>query len=145
LKEIKLIHDEDQSRFNTNPVLKSRYVLLRLLGKGGFSEVYKGFDLIELREVACKIHQLNTQWSDRKKENYIKHAMREYNIHKSVIHPKIVSLYDVFEIDDNSFCTVLEYCNGPDLDLYLKLQGNLPEREAKLIISQIFSALCYLN
>jgi len=119
--------------------------LLTLLGKGGFSEVFKAFDLVQLCEVACKIHQLNTLWTDRKKENYIKHACREYTIHKNVIHPKIVRLYDVFEIDDNSFCTVLEYCDGPDLDLHLKTLTVLPEREARCIIQQIFSGLHYLN
>lgn len=145
IRELKRVHDEDQSRFNNQVVLKQRYVLMNLLGKGGFSEVYKAFDLLELREVACKIHQLNTLWTDRKKENYIRHACREYNIHKSVVHPKIVRLFDVFEIDDNSFCTVLEYCNGPDLDLYLKTQQNLTEREAKSIITQIFKGLEYLS
>jgi hypothetical protein len=32
--------------------------------------------------VACKIHQLNPQWSEFKKQNYTKHATREYEIHK---------------------------------------------------------------
>ena len=72
IRELKRVHDEDQSRFNTHPVLKNRYVLLKIIGKGGFSEVFKGYDCDELRYVACKIHQLNTLWSDRKKENYIK-------------------------------------------------------------------------
>lgn len=49
-----------------------------------------------------------------------RHALREYNIHKSLDHPRVVKLYDVFEIDANSFCTVLEYCDGHDLDFYLK-------------------------
>lgn len=53
-----------------------------------------------------------------------RHALREYNIHKSLDHPRVVKLYDVFEIDANSFCTVLEYCDGHDLDFYLK-QVNL--------------------
>jgi serine/threonine protein kinase len=35
-----------------------------------------------------------------------------------------VKLYDVFEIDANSFCTVLEYCDGHDLDFYLKQVNN---------------------
>jgi hypothetical protein len=30
----------------------------------------------------------------------------------------------VFEIDANSFCTVLEYCDGHDLDFYLKQVSN---------------------
>lgn len=62
-----------------------------------------------------------------------------------MVHSKIVCLFDVFEIDENSFCTVLEYCNGPDLDLYLKLQPTLNEREARSIILQIFHGLKYLN
>ena len=49
-----------------------------------------------------------------------RHALREYNIHKALDHPRVVKLYDVFEIDANSFCTVLEYCDGHDLDFYLK-------------------------
>ena len=33
--------DEENSRFNSHPILNARYLLLNLLGKGGFSEVYK--------------------------------------------------------------------------------------------------------
>ena len=47
-------------------------------------------------------------------------SVREYDIQKSLNHPHIVSLYDVFEIDQMSFCTVLEFCDGNDLDFYLK-------------------------
>ena len=59
-------------RFNKNPLLHKRYLLLNMLGKGGFSEVYKAFDLKEMREVACKIHQLGSEWKEDKKANYIK-------------------------------------------------------------------------
>jgi serine/threonine protein kinase len=38
-----------------------------LLGRGGFSEVWKALDLVELREVAVKVHQLNNQWSEERK------------------------------------------------------------------------------
>uniref|UniRef100_T1JAB8 Protein kinase domain-containing protein n=1 Tax=Strigamia maritima TaxID=126957 RepID=T1JAB8_STRMM len=160
IRELKRIHNEDQSRFNNHPVLNERYLLLTLLGKGGFSEVHKAFDLKEQRYVACKIHQLNKDWKDDKKANYIKHALREYNIHKSLDHPRVVKLFDVFEIDANSlpqrskwtqsgglsqFCTVLEYCDGHDLDFYLKQHKSIPEREARSIVMQVVSALKYLN
>ena len=80
-----------------------------------------------------------------------------------------MKLYDVFEIDANSFCTVLEYCDGHDLDFYLKQVGmeylsganfyhsvlqptflyfqhkTIPEREARSIVMQVVSALKYLN
>lgn len=145
IREMKRIHSEDTSRFNDHPVLNSRYLLLSLLGKGGFSEVHKGFDLKDQRYTACKIHQLNKDWKDDKKANYIKHALREYNIHKQLDHPRIVRLYDVFEIDNNSFCTVLEYCEGNDLDFYLKQNKLISEKEARSIIVQTVSALKYLN
>jgi tousled-like kinase len=145
IRELKRIQSEDASRFNSHPVLNDRYLLLSLLGKGGFSEVHKGFDLREQRYAACKIHQLNKDWKDDKKANYIKHALREYNIHKQLDHPHIVRLYDVFEIDNNSFCTVLGYCEGNDLDFYLKQNKFLAEKEARSIIVQTVSALKYLN
>ena len=86
--------------------------MIELLGKGGFSEVWKAVDLRNFRYVACKIHQLNPMWTDEKKRNYTKHATREYAIHKVLRHDNVVPLYNVFEIDPNSFATVLEYCRG---------------------------------
>ena len=41
LRVLKRLRDEDGSRFNNLPVLANRYQLTNLLGKGGFSEVYK--------------------------------------------------------------------------------------------------------
>ncbi|KAG9445206.1 hypothetical protein H6P81_016546 [Aristolochia fimbriata] len=145
IREMKRISDEDGSRFNNFQVLNHRYALLNLLGKGGFSEVYKAYDLVENRYVACKLHGLNAQWSEDKKQSYTRHAIREYNIHKSLVHRHIVRLWDTFEIDQNTFCTVLEYCSGKDLDAVLKATPFLPEREARIIIVQIFQGLVYLN
>ncbi|KAL6043926.1 Serine/threonine-protein kinase tousled-like 2, partial [Balamuthia mandrillaris] len=145
IRELKRASDEDNSRFNNHPVLNQRYLLLNLLGKGGFSEVYKAHDLQENRQVACKIHQLHSFWGEAKKQNYTKHAVREYKIHKDLNHARVVSLFDVFKIDESSFCTVLEYCDGGDLDMYLKTRNRLSEKEARIIVLQIFSGLKYLN
>ncbi|KAK9123001.1 hypothetical protein Sjap_012603 [Stephania japonica] len=145
IREMKRVRDEDGSRFNNFQILNHRYALLNLLGKGGFSEVYKAYDLVEYRYVACKLHGLNAQWSEEKKQSYIRHAIREYNIHKGLIHHHIVRLWDIFEIDQNTFCTVLEHCSGKDLDAILKATPTLPEREARIIIVQIFQGLVYLN
>lgn len=38
-----------------------------------------------------------------------------------------------------------EYCEGNDLDFFLKQNKVIPEREAKSIICQVISALKYLN
>lgn len=135
----------------------------------------QAFDLVDHRYVACKLHGLNPQWSEEKKQSYIRHAIREYNIHKTLVHNNIVRLWDTFEIDQNTFCTVLEFCSGKlvqhsfdfvqvffssvkilfsvvffkksgkDLDAILKATPVLPEKEARIIIVQIFQGLVYLN
>ncbi|XP_051879086.1 serine/threonine-protein kinase tousled-like 1 isoform X2 [Pristis pectinata] len=145
IRELKRINNEDSSQFKDHPTLNDRYLLLHLLGRGGFSEVYKAFDLIEQRYAAVKIHQLNKNWREEKKENYHKHACREYRIHKELDHPRIVKLYDYFSLDTDTFCTVLEYCEGNDLDFYLKQHKLMSEKEARSIVMQIANALRYLN
>eukprot|EP00986_Skeletonema_menzelii_P001758 scaffold484_cov148-Skeletonema_menzelii.AAC.12 len=145
VRALKRVASEDSSKFRQKYKLDDRYVLMNLLGKGGFSEVWRAFDLIEMQHVAVKIHQLESSWSDAKKENYTKHVSREYEIHRDVRHPRIVSLHSVFEIDTDSFATVLECCKGTDLDTMLKDRGRLPERDARAILLQILSGMKYLS
>lgn len=45
----------------------------------------------------------------------------------------------------NRFCTVMEYCEGNDLDFYLKQHKLMSEKEARSIVMQIVNALKYLN
>ena len=40
IRELKRICDEDSSRFKIASILNERYLLIHLLGKGGFSEVF---------------------------------------------------------------------------------------------------------
>jgi len=115
-RELKRLKDEDDSRFNNCPMLPMaadarkppRYLLCSLIGKGGFSDVYKvtsrgnaltlqplsfnpvptcaaltkgphtaqAVDFDECREIAVKIHQLNSQWSEERKASYVRHAVR---------------------------------------------------------------------
>lgn len=87
----------------------------------------QAFDTQTLQEVAVKVHQLNASWPAARKASYVRHAVREYEIHKALRHTNIVALVDIFEIDANTFATVLELCTGGDLDTYLKEnQAGLP-------------------
>jgi len=144
VKFIKMMNSEKKSLYQ-GKLLNNRYLCSALIGRGGFSEVWKGYDLESHRYVACKIHALNDKWSDQKKENFTRHATREAQIQKGLCHPRIVQLYDVFGIDRNTFCTVLELCEGMDLDEYLKANAPLTEREARSIITQLFEGLMYLT
>ena len=149
IHEINLYNQENRCTFSQKkegwPLLGGRYQIVGLLGKGGYSEVYKAYDLENHMYVACKLHQLNQNWKEEVKDNYIKHTIRENQIHKEINHSKIVRHYDTIEIDNNSFCTVLEYCSGPDLAAYLQRNRYIQEKEARIIITQILEGLEYLN
>jgi tousled-like kinase len=103
IRELKRLYNEDHSRFNKNNILNDRYLLLILIGKGGFSEVHRAFDLREQRYVACKIHQLNKEWKEEKKVNYIKHAFREYDIHKHLEHKRKFEFYSCLKDEQSLF------------------------------------------
>jgi tousled-like kinase len=93
IQELKRLYNEDHSRFNKNGILNDRYLLLTLIDKVGSNEIYRAFDLHEQNYVACKIHQLNKEWNNEKKANFIKHAFKEYNIHKHLQHKRKFSFY----------------------------------------------------
>ena len=150
IRELKRVRDEDESPYNDYPVLpdvpgKERYLLTNLLGRGGFSEVYKAFDLKDYKEVVIKLHRLHSHWSEERKLGYQKHASREYQIHCKLEHQNIVKLSDVFTIDSDCFATVMEYCPGNDLDQLLQISKTLPEKEARLVMVQMLEGLRYLN
>ena len=127
------------------PFLNERYQIMELIGKGGYSEVYKAYDTQNHKMVACKLIQLKDNWPEEIKQSYIKHTLRENSILQTINHIKIVNLYDTIEINNFSFCNILEYCSGPDLALYIRKNGLIPEKIAKIIIKQILEALLYLN
>ncbi|KAJ9456196.1 Serine/threonine-protein kinase TOUSLED [Diplonema papillatum] len=146
IKEIRRARDEAASPYHNLPLLgKERYLMLSLLGRGGFSEVWRACDLQTCQMVAVKVHQLCASWPSEKKAQYVRHARREHEIQENSRHPRVVSLLNCFELNQNAFCTVLEYTHYGDLDSYLKKHKELPEATARLLISQVLSGLAYLH
>jgi tousled-like kinase len=46
---------------------------------------------------------------------------------------------------DGSLITIIEYCDGQDIDYLLKKTGKISERDTRMIIRQLISALLYLD
>jgi hypothetical protein len=145
LREVSRQRDEATSHFGKFPILKDRYLLLNLLGRGGFSEVFRAYDFESAQFVACKVHQLGSNWSEQRKHSFLKHMLREHQIHQSLSHPRILGAWDSFELDKLTVVSVLDLCEGSDLDAVLRKNGSISEREARSIIAQIFSGLVYLD
>jgi tousled-like kinase len=101
--------------------------------------------LEEFRWVAAKVHQVNPNWPAASKDSYLRHAEREMETHSTLKHPNIIQLYETVHIDQDSFCTILEFCDGPDLSAYIKQKTRVSEPEAKLIIKQVIDGVLYLG
>ena len=147
MKQLKTYRAQEDSTFNHYPRLGQveRYQLLNMLGKGGFSEVYKAYDMFTHCFVAVKIHEIRKDMDEAQRQNYVRHTTQEYQIHRVLKHRRIVRLLDHFAIDAMSFGVAMEYCEGVDLDTHLKAHGPMGEKEARGVIIQILSALRYMN
>lgn len=83
IREVRRIHDESNSKYCERPLLQGPVPDRRIVGEGGISEKCgNAIDLWSLCEVAIKVHQLASTWSDERKSSYIKHAIRENDIQK---------------------------------------------------------------
>lgn len=145
LKRQQRLEAADRSTFHGFPLLAEKYQLLNMIGRGGFSEVYRAFNLETNSFCAVKIHELGKEMSDQQRQLYIRRAMREVDIQKTLQHPRVVTMQDCFPISTKAFGTVLQLCEGETLDEYLRIHGGLPEKEARGIVIQIFSGLKYMN
>ncbi len=146
MKQLKTYRAQEDSTFNSYPLLGNRrYQILNMLGKGGFSEVYKAYDLQTHQYVAVKIHEIRKDMEESARQNYVRHTTQEFNIHKKLVHRRIIRVHECFSIDAMSFGVAMEYSEGVDLDTYLKAHGPMSEKEARGVIIQVLSALRHMN
>ena len=118
--------------------IKDYVVFKKRIGKGAFSNIYKGYDKKNKRMVAIKEICLDTL------SKYKESIKRETKIMKNLNHPNIVKLYDTI-IDDSSdnIYLVLEYFSRGDFSKFLKKRP-LKEKYAKKYLKQLSSGLKYL-
>lgn len=110
------------------------YDIQRLLGKGGMAAVYLAVQKSFGREVAIKV--LSPHHAD---EEFSKRFLREAQIVSRLMHPNIVTVYDV-GIHEGYHYLSMEYIPGQDL----KQAGrNLSKTRVVEIIKQVASALEY--
>jgi len=94
-------------------VIKRRYQMHTLIGKGGMGEVYAAHDIETGKDVAVKIVSRDIIEKDSGKES-VKRFIREATTTMTVNNPHVIDMMDVSTFGDRIFC-VMELLHGKDL------------------------------
>ncbi|RHY45057.1 hypothetical protein DYB30_012793, partial [Aphanomyces astaci] len=94
------------------------YVVTARIGSGSFAIVYKGYHKVTNVPVAVKAIN-KTKLNPKLLEN----LESEISIMRQINHPNIVKLYDIKKTDKHIYL-MLEYCDGGDLQHFIKKQPN---------------------
>lgn len=120
----------------TGKKLSGRYLILGNIGSGGMANVFLARDLILDREVAVKVLRYDFQ-NDK---DAIRRFQREALAATELVHPNIVSVYDVGEEDGMQYL-VMEYVKGMDLKRYIQTHYPMSYEKVVDIMQQILSAV----
>lgn len=123
-------------RFLPGSLLAERYRIVALLGRGGMGEVYRADDLTLGQPVALKF--LPEEAAND--AGLLERFRAEVRISRKVSHPNVCRVYDVGEVDGQTFFT-MEYVDGEDLASLLRRIGRLPNDKAIDIARQLCAGL----
>jgi len=123
-------------RFLPGSLLAERYRIVALLGKGGMGEVYRADDLTLGQPVALKFLPEEAARDAALVERF----RGEVRISRKVSHPNVCRVYDVGEVDGQTYFT-MEYVDGEDLASLLRRIGRLPNDKALDIARQLCAGL----
>lgn len=114
----------------TEPLLSSRFVLLRKLGSGGFGAVFEALDRVRDERVALKkLVRMDPAAIHRFKQEF--RALAE------VRHPNLVRLHELFG-DDGEWYLTMDLVDGDDLHGWLR--GGSSPRHTEAAAAQVANA-----
>ena len=118
-------------------VIGGRFVIEKLLGKGGMGSVFLARQRAIDRPVALKVMQPRGM----DPQNAARRFVREARLAASLTHPNIVTVYDFGQEEDGTLYVVMELLNGRGLDALLKAEGTVSVARAARIGAQVCDAL----
>ncbi|CCJ29745.1 unnamed protein product [Pneumocystis jirovecii] len=120
-------------------VFRDKYEITpRLLGLGGFSEIYMAVEKSTGKQVACKIiSKVSTKFNGSK-------YLHEAQILKNLSHPNVIRVFHEVETERNFFIFE-ELIHGGDLYGLCVKYGQLKETDCMFIVLQMLKAIQYLH
>lgn len=155
--------DDSYTEYDVLPVgteLNGRYIIGRLLGKGGFGITYLAYDQQDERAIAIKEYYPD-RIAVRSHDNITVEPMTSFQandfseglecfLNEAAIimqfrdNSDIMGLYDIFRSNGTAYYA-MEYFNGVSLKKYVENKGTLTEGQAVHIAEQLLPALSTIH
>ncbi|MCJ7681626.1 MAG: serine/threonine protein kinase [Candidatus Aminicenantes bacterium] len=131
-----------RGRIVTERTTIGKYKLLSILGKGAMGIVYKAFDPGLNREVAVKTLHFESLHgtSEQERSDALKRFMNEARAAAKLDHSNIVTVYDVFQQEKESFI-VMQYIVSQSLQEILAAGKKYTMKEISSLVTPICDAL----
>ncbi len=133
--------------FAPGTMLKDRYLLESVLGRGGMGQVYLASDQVLHRPVAVKV--IRPRDPELRNRTVYEAGLREAfaeeaRIGANLTHPAIATVFD-FGFHAAEPFIVFEYIQGETLRQLLNRRGRLPVEEVRLIVGPLAQALDFAH
>tara|TARA_R110002124_G_scaffold251205_5_gene416444 strand:+ start:11295 stop:16025 length:4731 start_codon:yes stop_codon:yes gene_type:complete len=112
------------------------YIIHKILGRGGYSRVFKAKHDLQGRDYALKLFHESVN---------IASVLDEYNALRELDHPNIVKFSWNGTTPQNQFYTTTEFLDGDNLSTYIKTDANLSISTVYRLAIEMLSALEYLQ
>jgi predicted Ser/Thr protein kinase len=126
------------------PATLGRYKIVKELGRGAMGRVLLAHDPQIDRAIAVKTIQIFAAIPEADRAAAGEALLREARAAGRLIHPGIVTLFDVGEADGLLYLA-MEYVEGPTLDTYAVSDKLLPIRDVVEMIAEVAEALDYAH
>ena len=123
-------------------LIAGRYRVLRCIGRGGMSAVYLVEDIRLKKQWALK--SILKPQSSEKSEREKKSILAELTLLKSLQHPGIPRIVDMYE-SDYAWFLIMDYVEGESLQTLLEKGRQFTDREIEEILKTLCEILIYLH
>jgi hypothetical protein len=120
------------SEYATGDVIDGRFHVIRLLGRGGFSKVYRVRDDVEDQERALKLFDSAAGYEA---------VRREIGALRKIEHPNVVKVLWAGKTDVGDWYLITEFIDGESLDEFATGKRSLRDREAVDVALDLLDAL----
>ena len=120
-------------------ILAGRYRLDRLVGEGGYGQVWQGFDMELERPVAVKVPKPSRRFSPSEIEGFVAEARKLARLR----HPGIVAIHDICR-SGAAFFFVSDWIAGTDLASRLRREP-IPHEQTIRLVAEVARILAYAH